>query len=54
MYKKINLSDLYIPTPEVFPIDTALHYTVLYKGGYKFPRQYIHVQVTLSEFVIFI
>jgi hypothetical protein len=49
MYKKINLADLYIPTPEVFPIDTALHYTVLYKGGYKVPRQYIHVQVTMTD-----
>ena len=45
--KKINLADLYIPTPEVLPIDIddTIHYTRLYKGEYKVPRQYIHVQV---------
>ncbi len=45
MDKKINLSDLYIPTPEVFLVDAAQHYKALYKGEYKVPRQYIHVQV---------
>ena len=45
MDKKINLSDLYIPTPEVFLVDASQHYKALYKGEYKVPRQYIHVQV---------
>lgn len=47
MDKKINLAELYIPTPEVFAIDDLVHYTKLYKGEYKVPRQYIHVQVKL-------
>jgi hypothetical protein len=44
--KKINLADLYIPTPEVFSVDDTSQYTNLYKGEYKVPRQYIHVQVS--------
>lgn len=49
MDKKINLAELYIPTPEVFAIDDLVHYTKLYKGEYKVPRQYIHVQVKLTS-----
>jgi hypothetical protein len=47
--KKVNLADLYIPTPEVFSIGDQDQYTTLYKGEYKVPRQYIHVQVRLES-----
>ena len=40
---RASSSGLVIPTPEVFT-DEADHYADLYKGGYRLPKQYIHVQ----------